>query len=1003
VDANGTVPVDVNRIDVDANIVAMPNAPPELEGVINFQVVDKHSGEPISDAEVAIKIQREGPDEESKLTTNSSGLVVIEVGDLTTKRVEVEVSKEKYVSMQVIFRREGDLIEVPGRYTFALELGTSIGGYVQNEQGEAIASAKVSFHIRMVNKAGEEPQPNLGDKEVVTDANGFWRFDGLPGSFDDLYFRLSHADYVDDESYGTTPAPPLEKLRDMTAIMVMENGILVSGSVVDSAKKSIANAKVSQGESRYAHGSSTKTDPEGRFEFTHARSGMMVLTVQAEGYAPELKEVSVYDGMGAVDFQLGPARTIRGRVVDPDGNPLSDVGVTADDWRGYRSIEWSSKTNSNGYFEWNEAPADDVMFDFYKQDYMSVRQMAMSAGIDEYVIEMYPSLKVSGTVVDADSNEPIKDFKFTTGIKWDTSPNVHWQTRNGGKSTDGRYEHMFSYPYDGHLIRIDAEGYLPGVSRVFYNDEGTVVFDFRLSRGEGFSGVVYLPSGEPASNAEVIVCTPSQGIYMQNGRNRQGETVSTMTGADGSFTMVPQNEDFTLVVIHDEGYAEVNEADLADSNEILLASWGRVEGVLRIGSKAGSNESIALYYSRPYSPNEPKINFSYKTVTDANGYFEFERVRPGDASVAREVKLSRRSTTYSHRTSVEVKAGETVSLTIGGMGRPVIGQVTVQADYNEPVNFSSGHSSLMSTGPIRMQPPYPEDFHLMPRQEQFKWILDWQKTDEGKAMIEQNLTPEYPENIMDMTMEEIQAWHKQWQQSDKVKAYMKRIKEVRKDRRRYALKIEPDGTFRVDDVPAGNYQLRINVYDRPMNSYSARRRPETIGSVNHEFEVPDINESVIDEPFDLGSLTLMIKRRLKVGDVAPDLETETFEGKAVRLSDFSGKVVLLHFWQSGHPQSIESLEDLKEVYEAFGKNKRFVIVSVVTGGDVEGARKVAEEHDLKWVQVRANSVGSRQMYENYGMQQVFYTYVIGADGKVLARNPGLGQMMLTVEEALKVD
>jgi peroxiredoxin len=344
-----------------------------------------------------------------------------------------------------------------------------------------------------------------------------------------------------------------------------------------------------------------------------------------------------------------------------------------------------------------------------------------------------------------------------------------------------------------------------------------------------------------------------------------------------------------------------------------------------------------------------------------------------------------------------------VSVTIGGGGRAVIGRVTIPEDYNEPVNFSSGHSSLNSVGATPMQPPYPEDFHLMPQREQFKWILDWQKTDEGKAMLEQNLMPEYPENIVDMTMEELQAWFKQWQESDKGKAYMNRMQEVHKDRRHYAVKIEPDGTFGVDDVPAGKYQLQIHVYDRPMNSYSGRRSHEIIGSVSHEFEVPDANESPIDESFDLGDLTLKIRKRTRVGDVAPDFEAETFEGKTVHLSDYSGKVVLLHFWNSHNPQSIESLEDIQEVYDAFGKNEGFVIMSIVNSGDIEGAREVVEEHELKWLQVSTSAADRRQMYENYGMQQVSYSYVIGSDGKVLARNPGLGQMMSAVEEALKAD
>jgi len=1002
-DANGTVPVDVNKIDVDANTVGMPNAPAKREGVINFKVIDKQSREPIADVEVAVKIQRAGPDDRFKLTTNKMGLVVINVGDRDTKYIQIDVSKKKYVPMEIFFRRKDDLIEVPQDYTLLLECATSIGGFVQNEQGEPIESVKVGIYVRIADQKKEGPRMNLNDQQAVTDANGFWRFDGLPGDFEEIYLRLSHADYVDDQSYGATPTPPLEKLRDMTAVAVMERGVAVFGRVVDAAGKPVAKAKVMQGDSRYSEPPETETDSEGRFEFAHARTGAMILTVQADGYAPALKEVSVHEGMADVDFKLGPPRTIRGRVVDSNNNPLEGVGVSATNWRGYRSVDWQSKTNSDGYFEWNGAPADEVMFDFYKQDYMSVRQMPMSAGIDEYVIEMYPPLKVSGTVVDADSNEPVKNFKVITGIKWQTSTNISWDTRSAVESADGRYEHTFKYPYDGHLIRIEAEGYLPGVSRLFYNDEGTVVYNFRLSKGQGPAGYVYLPNGEPASNAEVIVCTPSQGVYMQNGKNNQRGTVSTVTDAEGHFALAPQTENFTLVVMHDDGYAEANEADLADSNGIVLQNWGRVEGVLRIGSKAGSNENISLYYNRSYSPNAPKINFNYKTVTDANGYFEFDRVRPGSARVARVIRLSRRSTTNSQTTSVEVKPGQTVSVAIGGMGRPVIGQIVVPADYNEPVNFSSGHSSLQSMASIPPQPPYPENFYSMSQRERIQWLVDWQKTDEGKSFTEQNLFPKYPENAADMTMEELQAWSKQWQQSEKGKAFMKRMQEVQKKQRNYAVQIQPDGSFRVDDVPAGKYQLQIYIYDRPFGSYSGSRRPEITGSLTHEFEVPDMNELVIDKPLDVGTLTLEMKKRLKVGDILPPFEATTLDDKAIHLSDFRGKVVALHFWRSGHPQSVESLENLKEVYEAFGKNEGFAMLGLLLDDNSERTRKVVSEQQLDWPQAIPNAATRRQVHQDYGIQNVPYTFVIGRNGRILAINPSLGQMMLTVKEALKAD
>jgi len=217
------------------------------------------------------------------------------------------------------------------------------------------------------------------------------------------------------------------------------------------------------------------------------------------------------------------------------------------------------------------------------------------------------------------------------------------------------------------------------------------------------------------------------------------------------------------------------------------------------------------------------------------------------------------------------------------------------------------------------------------------------------------------------------------------------------------VQIQPDGSFRVDDVPSGKYQLRIYIYNRPLGSYSDRRGPEITGSLTHEFEVPDMNELVIDEPLDIGTLTLKMKKRLKVGDISPPFEATTLGGKAIHLSDFRGKVVVLHFWRSEHPQSLESLDDLKEVYEAFGENEGFTMLGLLLDSNQERLRKVVNEQQLGWPQAIADATTQRQMYEDYGIQNVPYTFVIGRNGRILAINPSLGQMMLTIEEALKAD
>ena len=85
---------------------------------------------------------------------------------------------------------------------------------------------------------------------------------------EDPWIRLSHPDFLSDEMYGQTTKPALDKLRDLSGIMVIKKGLAVAGRVVDQDGTPIAGAKVMQGRDRWgSHYPETKTDAQGQFRF----------------------------------------------------------------------------------------------------------------------------------------------------------------------------------------------------------------------------------------------------------------------------------------------------------------------------------------------------------------------------------------------------------------------------------------------------------------------------------------------------------------------------------------------------------------------------------------------------------------------------------------------------------------------------------------------------------------------------------------------------------------
>ncbi|MHC4617693.1 MAG: carboxypeptidase regulatory-like domain-containing protein [Planctomycetota bacterium] len=942
-------------------------APSEAARALDFLVVDKETGRAMGGVRLDVKIQRDGPDDEHRLVTDGQGRCRIELGKEAANYVSIRTSKDDFVPMQVSFRKGRAEPDIPKSYRLALERATSIGGFIQNEEGEPIEEAEVYLSVP---KKWRTEEVAISDHKEKTNADGFWRCDIVPAKLEDVRVRLSHPDYIDDEYYGTTPKPPIENLRDMTGVMVMHKGVDVFGRVIDLNEEPIEGAEIVLGSAPYGsdlHYPRTKTDHEGRFQIGQARPGTMVMTAKADGYAPDLKELGVREEMEPVELRLGPAQTIRGRVIDSADNSIGGAQVVAQTWRGHHSLRWRAVTDSGGFFEWNNAPQDEVGFYFHKEGYADVEDIPLSPSTDEHIIEMYRAhpLQVSGTVADAESKKPIKDFRLIPGI-YEGADYVSWAPAKVTKLGDGRYEYRFTHSVHssyGYVIRVEAEGYLPGVSPVFKGDEGEVVFDFALKKGKGPVGVVYLPNGEPAVGAEVALFASRHRAYIYDNKFSESSQV-VKTGVDGQFSFPAQAGAYLVVALADEGYAEIGGEDFEAAGEITLLPWGRVDGLVQIGGQPSAYEIVSLSSDSAYSQGGPSVRYSASTRTDGDGRFVLDRVAPGKARLLCKKTRGGR-TALSVEEPVEVIPGQTVSVTIGVSGRPVLGQLVMPADYAGPANWAhcSRYLILHWSGP-----PTPEGYEDMTEQEKQAWLEAWESSDEGKAFRQ-----------------------KQWQ-----------------DSQRYYPEIEHDGTFQLENVPVGTHSLRVVLWEK---AEDASYGWEYVGSLNHIFEVTDVNDATSDVPLDIGTLELETKRRLEVGDVAEPFDAETFDGRHISIAEHSGKVVLLNFWRSEDLSSTRKLLDIEQAYKTFSEDTRIIMVAVTLDDDLERAAEFVEDKILTSVVCIPTQEAKGLLSRGYGVSKVSgyegeerfafpYLYVIGPDGRVLARNPNAQELETILDKVL---
>jgi len=85
-------------------------------------------------------------------------------------------------------------------------------------------------------------------------------------------------------------------------------------------------------------------------------------------------------------------------------------------------------------------------------------------------------------------------------------------------------------------------------------------------------------------------------------------------------------------------------------------------------------------------------------------------------------------------------------------------------------------------------------------------------------------------------------------------------------------------------------------------------------------------------------------RRLSVGKTTPEIEGKDLNGKLMKLSDFRGKVVLLHFWDS---KTLNDMSRVRRMVRLFQDNP-FVVLGINGDKDRERMNEAIELQEISW-------------------------------------------------------
>lgn len=137
-----------------------------------------------------------------------------------------------------------------------------------------------------------------------------------------------------------------------------------------------------------------------------------------------------------------------------------------------------------------------------------------------------------------------------------------------------------------------------------------------------------------------------------------------------------------------------------------------------------------------------------------------------------------------------------------------------------------------------------------------------------------------------------------------------------------------------------------------------------------------------------------------IGNTAPEITLPGMDGKEVSLSSFKGKYVLLDFWASWCGPCRRENPNVVEAFNKF-KDKNFTVLGVSLDNDKEKWEAAIEKDNLTWTHISDLKGWESVAARVYGIESIPSNFLIGPDGKILARDLREDALEEKLEELLK--
>jgi hypothetical protein len=297
-------------------------------------------------------------------------------------------------------------------------------------------------------------------------------------------------------------------------------------------------------------------------------------------------------------------------------------------------------------------------------------------------------LRVVGTVTDAESGRPIERF-IVMPVMAIHRDGMQLDYRSAAEFSGGSYEYVNERPRHDLQLRIEADGYLPVTSPPL-SEHVVATFDAKLKPAPNITGQILTADGKPVAGADVMLITSQ--IWIETDRPHQPGWQTypiAKTDDEGRFTHRPTDEKYLLAAVHDAGHATARGADHDANSPLRLDPWARIEGTFRVGDRPAARQLLLIdpqERSVQQSRDEPWVGFATRTSTDESGKFTCARVPAGKGKIIQSVSqpgpggesMPGRGIIRTY----DVRPGESITIDLGGRGRPVVGKIKLPGEVD---------------------------------------------------------------------------------------------------------------------------------------------------------------------------------------------------------------------------------------------------------------------------------------------------------------------------------